>query len=209
MPAGTVLHNRPDTSSMGGTDICVYSIVGANIYVYSIVGTIGAPIRQKGPHMPLASIVGTRIHHTWYMWWGSSYTNSISHVPTSTLPEEANASPNLHLTFYNDINSVMRANHHHYPHSAWATRLRNIRTLSLSPVKPSPLSIKGDALPPTKEIDFPEVHFFKLRLTRSIAEKPLKHTLEHLVHSRVPVALGPFGRTRPGLSYTPPFSSGL
>ena len=48
-PAGTVLHNRPDTSSMKGSDICVYSIVGTNIYVYNIVGTVGAPIRQKGP----------------------------------------------------------------------------------------------------------------------------------------------------------------
>ena len=50
-----------------------------------------------------------------------------------------------------------------------------------------------------------EVHFFKLRLTRSIAHKPLKHTLEHLAHSGVPVALGPSGWTRPGLSYTPIF----
>ena len=49
MPAGTVLHNRPNTNSMGGTDICDYSIVGANIYVYSIIGAAGAPIRQKGP----------------------------------------------------------------------------------------------------------------------------------------------------------------
>ena len=30
-PAGTVLHNRPDTNSMGGTDICVYSIIGTDI----------------------------------------------------------------------------------------------------------------------------------------------------------------------------------
>ena len=28
-PAGTVFHNRPDTNSIVGTDICVYSIVGA------------------------------------------------------------------------------------------------------------------------------------------------------------------------------------
>ena len=52
-PVRIVLHNRPNTSSMGGSDSCVYSIVGADIYVYSIVGTIGAPVRQKGPHMPL------------------------------------------------------------------------------------------------------------------------------------------------------------
>jgi len=57
-----------------------------------------------------------------------------------------------------------------------------------------------------REIDFPEVHVFKLRLTRSIAKKPLKHTLEHLAHSGVPVALGSSGRTLPVLSYTPPFS---
>ena len=120
--------------------------------------------------------------------------------------KKPNATPHVHLTFYSDINSVMRANHHHYPHSTWATRLRNIRTLFFSPVKPPLLSIKGDALPPTKEIDFLEVHFFKLRLTRSIAQKPLKHTLEHLAHSGVPVALGPSGRTRPGLLNTPPFS---
>ena len=151
-------------------------------------------------------MVGTRIHHAWYTWWGSSYTNNISQVQMSTLPEEADTTPHVHLTFYSDINIVVRGNHHHYPHSASATRLRNIRTLSLSPINPSPLSIKGDALPPTKEIDFPEVHFFKLRLTRSIAQKPLKRTLEHLPHSGVPVALGPPGRTRPGLSYTPPFS---
>ena len=86
--------------------------------------------------------------------------------------KKPNATPHVHLTFYSDINSVMRANHHHYSHSTWATRLRNIRILSLSPVKPSPLSIKGDALPATKEIDFLEVLFFKLRLTRSIAQKP-------------------------------------
>ena len=47
--AGIVLHNRPNTNSMGGTDICVYSIVGADIYVYSIIGVVGALIRQKGP----------------------------------------------------------------------------------------------------------------------------------------------------------------
>ena len=48
-----MLHNRPDTNSVGGTNICVYSIVGADIYVYSIVGAIGAPVWQKGPHVPL------------------------------------------------------------------------------------------------------------------------------------------------------------
>ena len=150
--------------------------------------------------------MGARIRHTMYPWYGFSHTNSILQVLTSSLPEEANATSHVHLTFYSDINSIVGAYHHRYPRSAWATRLRNIRTLSLSPVKPPPLSIKGDALPPTKRIDFPEVHFFKLRLTRSIAEKALKHTLEHLAHSGVPVILGPSSQTQPGLSYNPHFS---
>ena len=42
MPAGTVLLNRPDTHSIVGADICVYSIVGA----------IGLPYGKKPP-MPL------------------------------------------------------------------------------------------------------------------------------------------------------------
>ena len=72
----------------------------------------------------------------------------------------------MHLTFYSDINNIVGA--YHYPILIGvATRLSNIRTLSLSPVKPSPSSIKEDALPPTKEIDF-----FKLRFTRSIARNP-------------------------------------
>ena len=56
MPAGTVLHNRPDTNS----------IVGADIYPYSIVGAVETPVRQKAPHMPLGtnSVIGVGIHHT-------------------------------------------------------------------------------------------------------------------------------------------------
>ena len=42
-PAGTVLLNRHDTNSIVGTDICVYSIVGA----------IGLPYGKKAPHIPL------------------------------------------------------------------------------------------------------------------------------------------------------------
>ena len=43
MPTGTVLLNRPDTNSIVGVDICVYSIVGA----------IGLPYGKKPPHIPL------------------------------------------------------------------------------------------------------------------------------------------------------------
>ena len=162
----------------------------------------GSHTAKRPPTCLWASIVGTRIHHTWYTWWGSSYTNNISQVPTSTLPEEANTTSLVHLTFYSDINSIVGAYHHRYPRRRGQQGLEtSVLSLSLSPVKPSPLSIKGDALPPTNR-----VHFFKFRLTRSIAQKPLKHTLEHLAHSGVPVALGPSGRTRPGLLHTPPFS---
>ena len=42
-PAGTVLHDRPDTNSIVGADICVYSIVGA----------VGLPYGKKDPHVPL------------------------------------------------------------------------------------------------------------------------------------------------------------
>ena len=58
MPAGIVLHNRPDT----------YNIVGADICVYSIVGAVGLPYGKKSPTCLWAAIVGARIHHTWYTW---------------------------------------------------------------------------------------------------------------------------------------------
>ena len=66
-PAETVLHDHPDTSS----------IVGINICVYSIAGVVGLPYGKRPP-MPLGIDRGTRIHHTWYTWWGSPHTNSIS-----------------------------------------------------------------------------------------------------------------------------------
>ena len=56
-PTGTVLLNRPDKNSIVGTDICVYSIVGA----------IGLPYGKKPPTYLWASIVGARVHHTWYI----------------------------------------------------------------------------------------------------------------------------------------------
>jgi len=57
-PTKTVLHDRPDTSSIVGADICVYSIVGV----------VGLPYGKKPPTCLWASVVGTRIHHTWYTW---------------------------------------------------------------------------------------------------------------------------------------------
>ena len=55
MPAGTVLCNHPDTNNIVGTDISLYSIVGAAKLPYG-----------KAPHMPLGndSVVGARIYHT-------------------------------------------------------------------------------------------------------------------------------------------------
>ena len=51
---GIVLHNHPDTNS----------VVGADIYVYSIVGVIGLPYGKKPPTYLWASIVGARVHYT-------------------------------------------------------------------------------------------------------------------------------------------------
>ena len=160
-PMGTVQHNHSDANSIVGADICAYSIVGA----------IGLLYGKKPPTCLWASIVGARIHHTWYTWQGSSHTNSILQVPTSSLSEEANATSHVHLTFHSNVNSFVGA-YHRLSSSAWATRNSNIRTLPLSPVKPSPSSIKWDALPPTKRSDSPEVNFLKSRLTRSIAHNP-------------------------------------
>ena len=53
---GTVLSNRPNTNSIVGADICVYSIIGA----------VGLPYGEKPPTCLWASIVGARIHRTWY-----------------------------------------------------------------------------------------------------------------------------------------------
>ena len=55
IPYGTVLYNRPTTNS----------IVGTNVYLYSIVGA-GQNTHMVRPHVPLGinSIVGAGIHRT-------------------------------------------------------------------------------------------------------------------------------------------------
>ena len=73
--------------------------------------------------------------------------NSILQVPTSTIPKEGNTTSHVHLTFYSDINSVVGAYHYLVP-----IGMGDKATLSL--VKPSLLSIKRDALPPTKGAPF-------------------------------------------------------
>ena len=54
-PAGTVLYNRPNTNS----------IVGADIYLYSVVGAVKLPY-GKAPHMPLGidSVADVGIYRT-------------------------------------------------------------------------------------------------------------------------------------------------
>ena len=83
--------------------------------------------------------------------------------------------------------------------SAWATRLRNIRTLSLSPVKPSPSSIKEDALSPNIR-DSSHSRFIRSIKFTSTESPGLnhEHTLEHLVHSGAPITLGPSSRSLTG-----------
>ena len=66
-PTGTVLHNHPDTNSIVGADICVYSIVGA----------VGLPYGKKPPTCLWASIV----------LWAPGFTipgthGRVPHIPT-------------------------------------------------------------------------------------------------------------------------------
>ena len=62
-------------------------------------------------------------------------------VPTSAIPKQDDGTSHVHLT----SNSVVGAYHHHVPVGV-GNKARSIRTLSLSLVKPSPSSIKGNAL---------------------------------------------------------------
>ena len=107
-PAGTVLLNRPNTNSIVGTDICVYSIVGA----------VGLPYDKKPPTYLWASIVPWALGFTIPGTRGRAphIPTVFLQVPTSTLPEEDNTTSHVHLTFYSDINSIVGAYHHHYPH---------------------------------------------------------------------------------------------
>ena len=124
-PVGTVLHDRRNTSSIIGADICVYSIVGA----------VGLPYDKKPPTCLWASVVlwapGFTIHGT--RGRAPHIPNSILQVPTSTLPKEANATSHVHLTFYSDTNSIVGAYHHRYP------RRRGQQGLETSVLSPSHL----------------------------------------------------------------------
>ena len=55
----------------------------------------------------------------------------------------------MHLTFYSDVNSIVGAYHYLIP-AGVGNKARSIRALSLSLVRPSPSSIKGDALSPKR-----------------------------------------------------------
>ena len=109
MPTGTVLCNRPNTNSIVGADISLYSIVGA-INSHTV----------RSPTCPWASIV----------LWAPGFTIPGEHgetrhmplgikqylqVPTSTIPEEDNATSHMHLTFYSDCNSIVDAYNHLVP----------------------------------------------------------------------------------------------
>ena len=140
-PAETILCNRPDTNSIVCADISLYSIMGA-INSHTV----------RPPTCLWASTV---------LW-----------VPRFIVPSEHGETPNMPL----GINSICRSRHLPYPNKttkpptcirhptvlsaptiipyplAWATRLRSIRTLSLSLVRPSPSYIKGDVLSPNIQV---------------------------------------------------------
>ena len=86
------------------------------------------------PHMPLGINNVCRYRHLPY-------------------PDKDDGTSHVHLTFYSDINSVVGAYHHPVP-VGMGNKARSIRTLSLSLVRPSPSSIKGDALSPKKQSPF-------------------------------------------------------
>ena len=71
-------------------------------------------------------------------------------VPASILLEEDSSTPRAHLTSYNDIDSIggrqPLSSFHHRRQQGLETSILS----PLSPIKPSPSSIKGDALPPTR-----------------------------------------------------------
>ena len=136
---GTVLCNRPDTNS----------VVGAYIYPYSIMCAIKLPYGKAPPACLWASIV----------LWAPGFTIPSAHGETSHIPlginsvcryrhlpylDKDNGTSYVHLT----SNSVVGVYHHPVPIGV-GNKARSIRTLSLSLVRPSPSSIKGDALPPT------------------------------------------------------------
>ena len=73
--------------------------------------------------------------------------------------------------------------------TAWATRLSSIRTLSLSLVRPSPSSRKGDVLSPNKGKN----QSTTTRTTHTIQmtkDPNEQQTFEHLAHSAALVTLG-------------------
>ena len=93
-PAGTVLCNRPNTNSIVGTNISLYSIVGAAdshtvrpptcLWASIVLWVPGFTVlgeRGETPHMPLG-------------------IKQYLQVPTSTIPKEGNATSHRHLTFY-------------------------------------------------------------------------------------------------------------
>ena len=115
--------------------------------------------------------------------WPSGFTVPSAHGETPHMPQ--------------GINSICRNRHLPYPNKtmepptcirrptvlwaptmalyppAWATRLRSIRTLSLSIIRPSPSSIKGDALSFNKEVDSSHSRF--IRSTKSTSSQSQNH----------------------------------
>ena len=67
----------------------------------------------------------------------------------SAIPEEDDATSHMHLTLNSDINSVMGAYNHLVP-DGMGNKTWHTYTLPLSLVRPSALSIKGDALSPNR-----------------------------------------------------------
>ena len=105
---GTVLCNRPDTNSIVGADISLYSIVGAiNSHTVRPPTCLWASIVLWAPGFTVPGERGETPH--------ASRHQQFSQVPTSAISEEGNATAHMHLTCYSDINSVVGAYHYLIP----------------------------------------------------------------------------------------------
>ena len=116
-------------------------------------------------------------------------------TPTSAIPEEDDATSHMHLT----LTVLWAPTIILYP-MAWATRLSICTlSLSLSLVRSSPLSIKGDAISPKKGRSIQDT-------TTEPPGSNLEHTLKHLAHHGAPVTLGPSDQSPTGPLVPPSFS---
>ena len=105
-PKGTVLCNRPDTNSVAGADIFLYSIVGA-INSHTVRPPHASGHRQccGRRHLPYQMNMVKLLTCLWGL--------TVWQVPTFAIPEQNDVASHVHLT----SNNVVGAYHHPVPTS--------------------------------------------------------------------------------------------